>query len=394
VQAQFPIHRAAHIGFPPLRVLHQRAALDALRERTAVELPLAAFLWLEAMQLAVMPAERADADQPRVIWLLLPSHSTGGKHPGVYTVHFPDLCQLFPRFLEPQLFTQFLGFVALFDLDRSQLAEFLVEPVLAHLQRRKTAIPATLVQFGLGFDVFHHKDAHREELAQKRCQAQFPVPTCSGGRREFLLALLAILTWLATRGVAPSAGAAPLGAALFRFLHAVSGLRLDVGIGVGGSGHAIAFALATRVNPHRNRLQHACRRFDIQPDAKEPSFPEMRRLAAFDPLPGSGRSSGHEWVAFLIDHRDEDVRHRAVSLFRVCYGPFAADHRSGCKLGRRSQRPVGCHARMVQLPSVAPLPRLGQASFAVALVGSPVASRIASQAHPVEQDGCLTTLKQ
>ncbi len=76
MQAQFPIHRPAHIGFPPLRVLHQHAALDALRERAAVELPLAAFLWLEAMQLAVMPAERADADQPRVIWLLLPSHST------------------------------------------------------------------------------------------------------------------------------------------------------------------------------------------------------------------------------------------------------------------------------------------------------------------------------
>jgi hypothetical protein len=120
----------------------------------------------------------------------------------------------------------------------------------------------------------------------------------------------------------------------------------------------------------------------------------MRRLAAFDPLSGSGRSSGHEGVAFLIDHRDEDVRHRAVSLFRVCYGPFAADHRSGCKLGRRSQRPVGCHARMVQLPSDAPLPRLGQASFAVALVGSPVASRIASQAHPVLRDGCLTIWAQ
>ena len=116
----------------------------------------------------------------------------------------------------------------------------------------------------------------------------------------------------------------------------------------------------------------------------------MRCLAAFDPLSGSGRSRGHEWCAFLIDHRDKDVRHRAVSLLRVYYVPFAADHRSGCKLGRRSQRPVGCHARMVQLPSDAPLPRLGQASFAVTLVRSPEASRIPSQAHPVLPDGCLT----
>src|SRR5258707_13164471 len=218
MQAQFPTHRAAYIGAPLLRVLHQRAALDALRECTAVELPLAAFFRLKAMQLAVMPGQRADTDQPHIVWPWLASHSTVGQHPGVDTVRFPDLCQLLPRFLEPQLLTQFLGFVALFGLDRCQLREFLVEPVLAHLQRRKTTIPTTLVRFGLGGDVFHHQDAHREELAQKRCQAQFPVPAGSGGRRQLLLALLAVLTWLATRGVAPPARAAHPGATLFRFL--------------------------------------------------------------------------------------------------------------------------------------------------------------------------------
>jgi hypothetical protein len=41
---------------------------------------------------------------------------------------------------------------------------------------------------------------------------------------------------------------------------------------------------------------------------------------------------------------------------------------------------MGCHAQVIQLPSIAPLPELGQASLAVALVGSPMASRIASQA--------------
>jgi hypothetical protein len=70
----------------------------------------------------------------------------------------------------------------------------------------------------------------------------------------------------------------------------------------------------------------------------------------------------------------------AVSLFRVDYIPFAADHRSGCTLGRRVQRPVGRHARMVELPSGALLRELGQASLTVTLVGSLVASRGASQA--------------
>ncbi len=54
--------------------------------------------------------------------------------------------------------------------------------------------------------------------------------------------------------------------------------------------------------------------------------------------------------------------------------------------------PVGCHAQIVQSPSNAPLPELGQASLAVALDGSPVTSRIASLAHPVLRDGCLTLL--
>src|SRR5258708_4517518 len=41
------------------------------------------------------------------------------------------------------------------------------------------------------------------------------------------------------------------------------------------------------------------------------------------------------------------------------YHPFAADSRSGCKLGRRSQRPVDCRVQIVQLPSNALLPELG-----------------------------------
>src|SRR3989442_4579438 len=60
--------------------------------------------------------------------------------------------------------------------------------------------------------------------------------------------------------------------------------------------------------------------------------------------------------------------------------PFAADHRRGDRLGRRPSRPLGCHAQMIQLPSNALLPELGQASLAVTLVGSSVANRFASQA--------------
>src|SRR5260370_29172553 len=68
------------------------------------------------------------------------------------------------------------------------------------------------------------------------------------------------------------------------------------------------------------------------------------------------------------------------------YYPFAADYRSGYELGRRSQRPVNCHVQIVQLPSNALLPQLGQASLAVTLVGSSVANRFASQASAINTE--------
>src|SRR5262249_1170615 len=122
------MHRPTYIGFAPLRMLDQHAALDPQRARATIRLALASPLWLEAMQLAVMPAERADTDQPRLIWLGLSSHGTIGQHPGIDAVRFPDLCQLLPRFLEPQLLAQGFGFVAPFGLDGSQLREFRIEP--------------------------------------------------------------------------------------------------------------------------------------------------------------------------------------------------------------------------------------------------------------------------
>ena len=60
--------------------------------------------------------------------------------------------------------------------------------------------------------------------------------------------------------------------------------------------------------------------------------------------------------------------------------PFAADHRRGAGLGKRPARSVGYQTQVIQPPSNALLPELGQASFAVALGGSPVVSRFDSQA--------------
>jgi hypothetical protein len=109
-------------------MLDQRATLDALRERAAVWLALVSLLRLEAMQLAMVPIQGRDADESPIVWGLAPSYGAMGKDPGIDAMRFPYFCQLLARFLQPQLLTQLLRFVALFDMDCSQLPQFLVEP--------------------------------------------------------------------------------------------------------------------------------------------------------------------------------------------------------------------------------------------------------------------------
>src|SRR5215472_16154858 len=116
-------------------MLHQRAAFDALRERPAVGLAPAPFLWLETVQLPAMPDQRSNAEQPAIVREITPSNRASCKYPRVNAVCIPGLCQFLPRILEPQPFSEFLRFVTLPGLNSSQLAQLLVKPLLADLQR-------------------------------------------------------------------------------------------------------------------------------------------------------------------------------------------------------------------------------------------------------------------
>jgi len=256
----------------------------------------------------VVPIQGCNADDPLIAWGRLPSHGAVGQYPGIDTVRFPDLCQLLARLLEPQPLAQCFGLVALFGLDRCQLAEFLVEPVLAHFERRKGLIPA-LFATGPSLDVLDHEDAHREELAEPGRQAQFPVPTGPSGRRQPLLAPLAVLARLAARGLAIAAGAAHARALLFRLLHPRPGLGLDIEVGVGGRGHHDALAFGTRIDAHRNGLLLARGWLDVEAHAEHAPFPEAGGFATPDPAPCPRGGRGHERAMFLIDHRDTDVWH-------------------------------------------------------------------------------------
>ncbi len=166
---------------------------------------------------------------------------------------FPDLGQLFARFLEPQLIPQGFGLVALLCLDRGKVAEFRVEPLLADFQRGKALIPALLATRA-GLDVLHHEDTDRKHLTEKGGQAQFPLPACLGRRRQFFLAVLPVLPRLAAREFAIATSAAHPARGLFRFLDSLSGFRLDIDVGMGRRDDAIALALATRIDPDGDRL--------------------------------------------------------------------------------------------------------------------------------------------
>ena len=114
-------------------------------------------------QLAVMPDERSHAHQTPIIRdSVFPPHYTIGQHPGINAVRFPDLSQLLARFLQAQL----------------------------------------LALLRCGGNVLNHKHTDREDLAEEPGQSQSPLPACPGRWRQFVLALLAVLTWFAARCLA------------------------------------------------------------------------------------------------------------------------------------------------------------------------------------------------
>ena len=350
-----------------------------LDQRSSFSPAFPAFCWLQLLQLAVMPIERRDADQARIVRRLASSDGCMREHPCVYAMRLPHLRQLFVDLFQAQLLPQLLGLEALHGLDRSQLAQLLVKPLFPNLQRGKAPIPAPLALFRLGLDVLYDEDAHGEELTKPARQPEFPLPAGFGGRRDLLLAMLAVVARLAEGGVACPTRAAHLRALLLGFLDACAGIGLEIEIGMRRRCHDQRLLFTPGVDAHRDGWVFSRRGLDVEPDAEEAAFPEGGGLSALDPAtrPCGGRR--HQGPLLQIDHRNKQMCH-AISLFRVDYIPFAADHRSGCTLGRRAQRPVDRHARMVQLPSDALLRELGQASLAVTLVGSPVASRVASQA--------------
>ncbi len=232
MQAQFAVHRTAYVRLPPFGVLDERSTLDAQRERSSFSSAFPAFFWLQLLELTVMPSERRDADQARIVRRLASSYGCIREHPCVYAMRLPHLRHLFVGLFETQLPPQFLRLEALHGLDRSQLSQLLVKPVFPDLQWGKAPIPAPLALFRLGLDVFDGEDTHGEELTEPARQPEFPLPPGFGGRRDLLLAVLAVLAWLAARGVASSTRAAHLRALLLGFLDACAGIGLDIEVGM------------------------------------------------------------------------------------------------------------------------------------------------------------------
>ncbi len=62
------------------------------------------------------------------------------------------------------------------------------------------------------------------------------------------------------------------------------------------------------INANSNGLPLSRRGCDVEPDAKEPSFPKSGGLAALDPAACARWGGGHQRALYLIDDRDKHVR--------------------------------------------------------------------------------------
>src|SRR6266568_904970 len=235
------------------------------------------------MELAAMPDQGGDADQPGVIRCGTTSYGAVRQHPSIHTMRVPDLCQLLARLLEAQLLTERLRFPPLLDGHRSQFVESVIKPDLAHLQRGERAVPPTSCAGARhSLDVLDHEGTDREQVTQEGGQSPFPLPTGFRGGWQFLPALVPVLARLTTGSLAIPACAAHARTLLFGFLNTC-----------------------------------ACIGLDVQTHAKHAAFPEAGRLATSDPAPCSCGRRRHERVLMLIHYRNKDVCHDAISPFRV-----------------------------------------------------------------------------
>ncbi|HXZ05989.1 MAG TPA: hypothetical protein VEH81_14240, partial [Ktedonobacteraceae bacterium] len=130
-----------------------------------------------------------------------------------------------------------------------------------------------------GGNVLNHTHTDREDLAEEADQSQFPLPACSGRWWQFFLALLAVLTWFATRGLAVATSPTHSGRIPFRIFDAIPGLGLNVEIGMRSGNDAIPLPFRAGIYAHRDGLRVPRGWFDIEPHTEDPPFPEGSSFA-------------------------------------------------------------------------------------------------------------------
>ena len=254
-----------------------------------------------------MPLQRRDAEQAGIVRGCVSSYLGIRQAPGIDAVRAPHLGRFLARFLEAKLLAQFFGLPSLFRLHRGQPPQFDVEPLLAHLQWRKTPIPASLA-FADRLDVFDHEGCDGVERAEPAAQPQFPLPSRSRGRRQLFRVAQAMGMRLPAGRLAPAARPAHLAALLGGTLDPIDGVSLEIEVGMGSRDDTVALFLRARVDAHSYRLHLSRRGLDIEPDAEDALLPERGRLATLDPAPCPGRRRRHQGVLLVIDHRDKHRR--------------------------------------------------------------------------------------
>src|ERR1051326_387103 len=130
-----------------------------------------------------MPLQRGQTEQARLPWRDFSTDNGMGQYPRIDAMSAKGLCQFLLALLQPQGITEVFSFPALTSLDGGELAQFLIEPLLAHFQGGETLLPPPFA-LGGGFDVFHDEVGNRKESDEPATEPKLPLPAGFRGGRQ------------------------------------------------------------------------------------------------------------------------------------------------------------------------------------------------------------------
>lgn len=256
------------------------------------------------MKLSAIDANGLALHHGRMVWSRIAAYQQVSEYPRINTVSAKVARQLVLRLFQPQRLTSQIGvFVAVKRREWRNLFEFGVAPLFANFKRRKRGIPALATLPCRGLDVLDANVSNRKECGQDFDHSNFQLPSgfCAG-RNAATLSVLALRS-IGRFAIAPCPPC--IRTCLLRILNPINGVELLIEVGMHLRFDRECFALAARVDPHRDGLQNAARGFNVESNTKYSFAKERCSFARQDPTLCSGSRCGHQGALIGVKNRNK-----------------------------------------------------------------------------------------